>query len=932
LANTSINFGSLEGTFFEKAALKNNRSRRKTAQVTEESEKTTQLAAIEIPPLRPEHYRETQGNHLDNGKLASDTPSLKRSGRKAEVVEEIDEEEEIWRLRPTAENGILEASVMEADETEAEDRTPRVKNWESKRRAREASKFSRMVEDFWLNDGRLFPQETAEEEESDVGEEAEADSDCSSEPELRYGKKETFLASMGAKEALTSPVKHEQTTPGPPKELTSIRLYKKRKTRPGKSALCTSVLSMKGTIVDPAGELIDLRVDTCADVTLISEELYRSFVNPPPIRLGLPMKLVQLTHEESDIKGYVTVPIFVMTEEGQLIETEAEAYVVPGMSVPILLGEDYQINYEIALTRNVESGSKLHFQNWQYTVRAQHVSRTNDLGRTLFSNQVVSKQVRAKRHRAKLVKEKRRRAKFGEERTIVRAAHDYRIRPHECRSILLEGYFEEDKEWLVEKNLLANANDSYFTIGNTLISSLNPWLPVSNPTSQPRIIRKGEILGTLRDPQDFFDKPRSEDNRKKFAQGATAMATIIQANLRREAEAKEHENHGESRVETCGICFPKEKEEEAEAEDYGPKTAAMPDPETYDSTRLRDLIDVGTLPEELKEAAWKMLEKRVRAFGFDGRLGHHPSKIHIRTEDGQVPIAVPMYGSSPAKRQVIDEQIDKWFEQGVIEPSISPWSAPVVIAYRNGKPRFCVDYRKLNAATIPDEFPIPRQSEILSAVSGAQVLSSLDALAGFTQLEVAEEDVEKTAFRTHRGLFQFRRMPFGLRNGPSIFQRVMQGILAPYLWIFCLVYIDDIVIYSKSYEEHIIHLDLVLKAIEEAGIMLSPGKCHLFYDSILLLGHKVSRLGLSTHEEKVKAILELERPTKLLQLQTFLGMVVYFSAFIPFYADICGPLFHLLRKDCRWKWERKEEHTFRQAKDALRSAPLLGHPIEGLLY
>ena len=179
--------------------------------------------------------------------------------------------------------------------------------------------------------------------------------------------------------------------------------------------------------------------------------------------------------------------------------------------------------------------------------------------------------------------------------------------------------------------------------------------------------------------------------------------------------------------------------------------------------------------------------------------------------DGQVPIAVPMYHASPQKREIIDEQLNTWFEQGVIEPSKSPWSAPVVIAYRNGKPRFCIDYRKLNAVTVPDEFPIPRQSDILASLSGAQVLSSLDALSGFTQLELADEDIEKTAFRTHRGLFQFKRLPFGLRNGPSIFQRVMQSILAPYLWIFCLVYIDNIVIFSKSYEEHLVHLDKVLE-------------------------------------------------------------------------------------------------------------------------
>ena len=260
--------------------------------------------------------------------------------------------------------------------------------------------------------------------------------------------------------------------------------------------------------------------------------------------------------------------------------------------------------------------------------------------------------------------------------------------------------------------------------------------------------------------------------------------------------------------------------------------------------------------------------------------------------DGQVPIAVPMYHTSPQKREIIDEQLNTWFKQGVIEPSKSPWSVPVVITYRNGKPRFCIDYRKLNAVTIPDEFPIPRQSDILASLSGSQVLSLLDALSGFTQLELAEEDIEKMAFRTHRGLFQFKHLPFGLCNGPSIFQRVMQGILAPYLWIFCLVYIDDIVIFSKSYEEHLVHLDKVLEAIENTGITLSLKKCHLFYGSILLLGHKVSRLGLSTHEEKVNAIMKLECPRKLSQLQAFLGMVVYFIAFIPYYASICALCFN----------------------------------------
>jgi hypothetical protein len=178
-----------------------------------------------------------------------------------------------------------------------------------------------------------------------------------------------------------------------------------------------------------------------------------------------------------------------------------------------------------------------------------------------------------------------------------------------------------------------------------------------------------------------------------------------------------------------------------------------------------------------------------------------------------------------------------------------------------------VNYRKLNERTIPDEFPIPRQSEILQALSGAQVLSSFDALAGFTQLEMADDAKEKTAFRSHCGLWQFRRMPFGLRNGPSIFQRVMQGVLALYLWLFMLVYIDNIMVFSKSWDEHLVHLDKVLGAISKAGITLSPPKCFVGYSSILLLGQKVSCLGLSTHKEKVATIQDLARPMHVSDLQ-----------------------------------------------------------------
>jgi hypothetical protein len=313
-------------------------------------------------------------------------------------------------------------------------------------------------------------------------------------------------------------------------------------------------------------------------------------------------------------------------------------------------------------------------------------------------------------------------------------------------------------------------------------------------------------------------------------------------------------------------------------------------------------------------------------------LGRHPAEAKVHLHEYVTPISMPMYTASPAKHLAINKQMDKWIKQDIIEPSVSPWGAPVVIAYRNGKPRFCVDYWKLNTLTIPDKFPLPWQAEIMQALSGSQVLSTLDALSGFTQLSLAKEDKEKTAFRTHRGLYQFKRMPFGLCNGPSIFQRVMHGILAPYLWIFTLVYIDDIVVFSKSYEEHLDHLDKVLSAVIEAHITLSPPKCHFLYLSILLLGQKVSRLGLSTHKEKVEAILTLTHPHHISDLCTFLGMAIYFSHYIPYYSDMAAPLFQLLGKARKWTSEAEHKKAFEEIKAVLASAPVLAHPLPGLPY
>src|SRR6266852_3740813 len=245
----------------------------------------------------------------------------------------------------------------------------------------------------------------------------------------------------------------------------------------------------------------------------------------------------------------------------------------------------------------------------------------------------------------------------------------------------------------------------------------------------------------------------------------------------------------------------------------------------------------------------------------------------------------------------------------------------------------CIDYRKMNKATIADQHPIPKQTDILAALSGAQYLSVFDALSGFTQLEFDEESRPISAFRTHRGLHQFKRMPFGWRNGPPEFQRVMQEVLAPYLWVFMLVYIDDIVVYSRTFEDHLKHVELVLKAVANSKITLSPPKCHLGYRSIVVLGNKVSRLGLSTHHEKLKAVWELEAPRDRKKLESFLCLAIYFASYIPYFSWMATPLFKCLRlKELPFEWMDKLQNCFQLIKSALISAPVRGHPEAGQAY
>ena len=368
---------------------------------------------------------------------------------------------------------------------------------------------------------------------------------------------------------------------------------------------------------------------------------------------------------------------------------------------------------------------------------------------------------------------------------------------------------------------------------------------------------------------------------------------------------------------------------------YRPKLAEIPDSEDILTQELLSSLDFNP---KLSTSQWKTLEqivfKNQKAFALNRQISEYSNiKYAIKLTEDAVPISMPPYHTSPEKHTDINKQINKWFSQGVIQESNSPWGAPVLIVYHNGKARVCIDYWQVNAVTLADKYPLPWQTDILCTLSGSQWLSTFDALSGFHQLEIIEEHHHITAFHTHKyGLLEFTWLPFGLRNRPAVFQHAMNKVLAKFLWLFVLVYIDNIVIYSQTFKQHAEHLNSVLGAIANANITLSLPKCHLGYQSLILLGQWVLRLGISTHKEKIDAVDAMKLPTKVKELQMFLSFINYFTNYIPFYTWITKPLYHLLSKDTMWTWDPVHQESYELCKLTLKSALILGHPQDGKGY
>jgi Reverse transcriptase (RNA-dependent DNA polymerase)/RNase H-like domain found in reverse transcriptase/Integrase zinc binding domain/Chromo (CHRromatin Organisation MOdifier) domain/Retroviral aspartyl protease len=307
----------------------------------------------------------------------------------------------------------------------------------------------------------------------------------------------------------------------------------------------------------------------------------------------------------------------------------------------------------------------------------------------------------------------------------------------------------------------------------------------------------------------------------------------------------------------------------------------------------------------------------------------------IPLEPGARPPAKRMYRLSPAELVEVKKQISDLLAKGFIEPSTGPYGSPILFVQKaDGSLRMVIDYRALNKITRKNRYPLPRIEDLFDSLQGAKVFSSLDLQSGYHQIRIADEDVEKSAFVTPVGAYQFRVLAFGLANSPAIFSKAMADIFKDCIGKFVCVYLDDILVYSKDEHEHVKHLEIVLALLRKHKLYAKLSKCDFQKQSLKFLGHIVSDQGLQVDHSKVAVINEWPRPQTIKEVRSFLGLANYFRRFVQGYSSLVAPMIHLTKQEKLQPedWTEQCEKSFTDVKALLTNAPVLAIPNPDLPY
>ena len=294
---------------------------------------------------------------------------------------------------------------------------------------------------------------------------------------------------------------------------------------------------------------------------------------------------------------------------------------------------------------------------------------------------------------------------------------------------------------------------------------------------------------------------------------------------------------------------------------------------------------------------------------------------------GTEPISIPPYRMDPAELRELKAQLEEFLSKGFIRPSIFPWGALVLfVKKKDGSLRLCIDYRQLNRLTIRNQYPLPRIDELFDQLQGSRVYSKIDLRSGYHRLRVQESAVPKIAFRTHYGHYEFLVMLFGLTNALASFMDLMNRVFQSYLDRLIIVFIDDILVYSGSSEEHSEHLRIVLQTLMEQQLYAKLSKCQFWLDKVAFLGHVISVEGVSVDPKKIEAVVNWKPPKNVSEVRSFLGLAGYYRKFVEGFSKIAAPLTKLTRKDVKYDWVDACQQSFEELKGRLTSAPVLALP------
>jgi hypothetical protein len=294
---------------------------------------------------------------------------------------------------------------------------------------------------------------------------------------------------------------------------------------------------------------------------------------------------------------------------------------------------------------------------------------------------------------------------------------------------------------------------------------------------------------------------------------------------------------------------------------------------------------------------------------------------------GTSPIAKRPYRMAASELTELKKQLEELQRIGFIRPSSSPWGAPVLfVKKKDGSMRLCVDYRALNEVTIKNKYPLPRIDDLFDQLKGAKYFSKIDLRSRYFQLKIRESDIPKTAFVTRYGQFEFTVMSFGLTNAPAYFMNLMNKIFMDELDKFVVVFIDDILIYPKSIQEHEQHLRVVLEKLRTHRLYAKFSKCEFWLERVAFVGHILTAEGVAVDPEKVEAVSNWQRPTNVSEIRSFLGLAGYYRRFIEGFSKIARPMTELLKKEKKFAWMENCERSFQELKQRLTTAPVLTLP------